>query len=55
MTSHDTLILKLAFNIVLAIELLLDQIEEEDLAIKLRMQDDSYKVFSVFFEMKHKD
>ena len=37
MTKHDELILKLAFNIVITIQLLLGLIDEEALAVKLRM------------------
>jgi hypothetical protein len=37
MTFHDSLILNIALNIVITIELLLDLIDAEDLAVKLKM------------------
>ena len=55
MTKHDELILKLAFNIVITIQLLLGLIDEEALAVKLRMQDENIKILGIFLEIKNKE
>ncbi|KAL4434984.1 hypothetical protein ABPG74_017740 [Tetrahymena malaccensis] len=55
MTFHDHLIMRLAFNFVIALELILDNINEDDMNLKLRMQEENTLLLSIFIEMKKKD
>lgn len=52
-SSHHSLTsIKLAFNIVIVIELILDTVNEEELSMKLRVQEESTFLLGVFREMK---
>lgn len=55
MTQHDKLTMHLAFDIVIEIEMLLSLINKEDLAVKLKMQDENTRVLGVFLAMRQNE
>ncbi|KAL4480829.1 hypothetical protein ABPG72_001698 [Tetrahymena utriculariae] len=54
-TYHDQLVMRLAFNIVIVIELILDKVNEEDLNMKMRMQEENSYLLGILLEMKKKE
>lgn len=49
------MLLNLGFNIVMAIELILDSLDEDDLSMMMKLQEENSLLLGMFRDMKKKD